>query len=101
MAIFELFSSRQKKARGDVPDVYQYKEIPNKLRVQIVHVIKATVGTRENDSHYGGPTVSEVIYKRIHETLCKEYGVFSLSKQQYVSDFEAVYNYFLNAENFE
>lgn len=101
MGIFELFSSRQKKARGDVPDVYQYKEIPNKLRVQIIHIIKATIGTRENNSHYGGPTVSQVTYRKIHEILCKEYGVFSLSKQEYVTDFEAVYNYFLKSENVE
>ncbi|WP_025822455.1 STM4504/CBY_0614 family protein [Shewanella marina] len=101
MAIYELFSSRQKKARGDVPDVYQYKEIPNKLRVQIIHIIKATIGVRENNSHFGGPTASQVAYQKIHEILCKEYGVFSLSKQQYKSDFEAVYDYFLQSKNVE
>lgn len=101
MAIFNLFSSRQKKTRGDVPDVYQYEEIPQKLRVQIVHIIKATIGTRVNHSHYGGETYSEVVYREIHEILCKEYGVFSLSNKQRISHFEAVYDYFLQSENFE
>ncbi len=42
MAIVELFSKRQKKLRGEVPDIYQYEDIPQKLRVQIVHIIKDT-----------------------------------------------------------
>ncbi|MCZ4336156.1 STM4504/CBY_0614 family protein [Shewanella colwelliana] len=101
MAIFDLFSSRQKKARGDVPDVYLYDSIPDKLRVQIVHIIKATIGTRVNNSHYGGETYSEVLYREIHEILCKEYGVFSLSQKHRISHFEAVYDYFLYSEDFE
>lgn len=101
MAIFDLFSSRQKKARGDMPDVYQYEDISNKLRVQIIHIIKATIGTKENNSHYGGPTHSEVVYRDIHEILCKEYGVFSLSKKQYSSNFESIYDYFLQSKDFE
>lgn len=36
--IFDLFSKRQKKLRGDVPDVYVYDNIPNALRVQIIHI---------------------------------------------------------------
>ena len=101
MAIFDLFSSRQKKARGDVVDVYQYEAISQKLRVQIVHIIKATIGSRINHSHYGGETYSEVVYREIHEILCKEYGVFSLSNRQRISHFEAIYDYFLESENFE
>ena len=32
MAIFDLFSKRQKALRGDVPDVYTYDDLPNSLR---------------------------------------------------------------------
>lgn len=101
MEIFELFSSRSKKARGDIPDVYQYENIPNKLKVQIVHIIQATIGTRENKFHSGRASLSEVVYNDIHKTLCKEYGVFSLSSNQYATDFNAVYDFFLKSENFE
>ncbi|MFM2482288.1 STM4504/CBY_0614 family protein [Celerinatantimonas sp. YJH-8] len=101
MAIFELFSSRQKKARGDVPDVYQYDDIPNKLRVQIIHIVKATIGTRENTTPYGGPTICEQVYQKIHQILCKEYGVFSLANKNYSSDFESVYEFFLKTDKFE
>ena len=38
MKIYNLFSKRQKRLRGDVPDVYQYETIPHELRVQVVHI---------------------------------------------------------------
>ncbi|MDD1779287.1 MAG: hypothetical protein LUQ65_14060 [Candidatus Helarchaeota archaeon] len=95
MAIFELFSKRQKKLRGEVPDVYQYKNIPNDLRVQIVHIVRETFGEDQYGHDYASNT-----FKYIHETLCKEYGVFQL-KEYAKSDFEAIYDYFLNCKDYE
>ena len=40
MGIFDLFSKRQKRLRGEAPDVYTYDEIPEPLRVQIVHIFR-------------------------------------------------------------
>jgi hypothetical protein len=33
MSILDIFSKRQKKLRGDVPDVYTYDSIPEPLKV--------------------------------------------------------------------
>jgi len=44
MTIFDLFSKRQKRSRGEVPDVYQYETIPTELRVQIIHIIRDAFG---------------------------------------------------------
>jgi hypothetical protein len=74
MAIFDLFSKRQKRLRGDVPDVYQYLEISNPLRVQIVHIWMGTLGNAEN---YWDGKANEA-YKLIVDTLCREYGLFRL-----------------------
>jgi hypothetical protein len=38
MPSYDIFSKRQKKLRGKLPDVYIYDEIPQPLRVQIVHI---------------------------------------------------------------
>lgn len=78
MAIFELYSTKKRKNNGEMPDVYQYEDIPQKLRVQIIHIIKETVGTNPS---YGQETHSEAVYREIHEILCKEYGIFSLGKR--------------------
>jgi hypothetical protein len=94
MTIFETFSKRQKRHRGDVPDVYVYEEIPKSLRVQIVHIIKDTIGEDIGDN------ISRQIYENIHKALCKEYGVFTL-KEKARSYNEAVIDYFLNCDSYE
>lgn len=95
MAIFELFSKRQKKLRGEVPDVYQYEDLEQSFRVQVVHIVRDTVGVEQN---YNSATNG--VYEEIHKLLCKEYGVFSL-KEFSKSNFEAVFEYFLNAKDHE
>ena len=94
MAIFELFSKRQKKNRGEMPDVYVYEEIPQSLRVQIIHIIRDTIG-EDNYQNAAGSA-----YEFIHKALCKEYGLFTL-KQHARNDEEATLDYFLNSEDYE
>ena len=78
MAIFDLFSKRQKVLRGDVPDVYTYDNLPDALRVQIVHIWKDSLGGDEQyyDYRYGSRVKSA--YKFMVDTLCREYGLFQL-----------------------
>ena len=79
MPIFDLFSKRQKKLRGDVPDVYSYGALPEPLKVQIVHIILGSLG---NTGDYHGLSYehTQVVhaYKSIVEALCREYGRFRL-----------------------
>lgn len=86
MAIFELFSKRQKKLRGEVPDVYQYENIDQSFRVQVIHIIRDTIGVQGD--------YPNKVYEEIHKILCKEYGVFTL-KEYAQSNFSAVFDYFL------
>ena len=95
MKVFDLFSKRQKRSRGEVPDVYQYETIPAELRVQIVHIIRDAFGDL-----YDFRGTERGDFKFIHEKLCREYGVFSLG-QQYESNFEAVVNFFLKTQEIE
>ena len=95
MSIFELFSKRQKSLRGEYPDVYQYDNIDKKFRVQVVHIIRDTIGTEGQYSD-----LTNEAYKYIHQILCKEYGVFRLEKSS-ESCSSAIFNYFLREENHE
>lgn len=56
---------------GEVPDVYQYEDIPTPLRVQIVHIMSDALGKQENQETLD-------MYKLIHDILCREYGKLSL-----------------------
>jgi hypothetical protein len=95
MSIFELFSKRQKKLRGEVPDVYQYEDIAQKFRVQVVHIVRDTIGIEISYNDITNQT-----YADIHKILCREYGVFTL-KEHERSQFSAVYDYFLNTKDYE
>jgi hypothetical protein len=76
MAIINLFSKRQKIARGQVPDVYTYTVLPAPLRTQIIHILRDTLG---NEGQYSRtyPLVFTA-YEGIVEALCREYGLFKL-----------------------
>jgi hypothetical protein len=74
MAVFDLFSKRQKRLRGEVPDVYQYDDIPSPLRVQIALIMNDAMGNHRSEKKLKS-------FQFIHDTLCREYGKFSLSEE--------------------
>lgn len=75
MAIFDLFSKRQKRLRGEVPDILTYDNIPQNLRVSIVHIIRDAFG----DNSYGDNRTINGVYEFLHKALCREYGLFKLT----------------------
>lgn len=99
MAIFDLFSKRQKRLRGEVPEVYTYDAIPQKLRVQIVHIIEDAFGTNFSSAYTYGR--SDAAYAFVNNTLCREYGVFYLGENERADKRTAVLNHLLSAEDVE
>ena len=77
MSITDVFSKRQKKLRGRLSDVYTYDKLPQPLRVQIILILRETLGDEDD---YDGDRRSEIqrAYHAIVQTLCREYGVFYL-----------------------
>lgn len=101
MGIFDLFSKRQKRLRGDVPDVYTYDTLPSPLRVQIIHIWKDSLGYGEQYWNYDDVKMA---YKFVVETLCREYGLFKLPDGDQYSDrhyIKELSNYFLREDNVE
>jgi len=99
--IFDLFSKRQKKLRGDVPDIYIYDDVPNPLRVQIVHIWYDVLGDTNQYPRYQSV---ESAYKFIVDTLCREYGFFNLPSPNYNefdNNLHELANFFLNEKDIE
>jgi len=100
LSIIDLFSKRQKRLRGDVPDVYVYDELPRELRTQIVHIWLGTLG--RSDQYYEGQVGH--FYLLMVDTLCREYGLFKLpgakeyGNREYIQE---LVNFFLHEENIE
>ena len=94
MSVADIFSKRQKRLRGEVSDVYQYETISLELRVQIVHIMN-DVGRL---IHYSDGAAK--VYAFIHDTLCREYGIFELVKDA-ESNYDAVVDFLLQTEEIE
>lgn len=86
MPVYDLFSKRKKKESGSAPDVFCYDEIPEKLRVQVIHILNDAY---PRDSY--GEEPRENSFRSIHDALCREYGCFELARYggyfQKVTDF--------------
>ena len=97
VGVFDIFSKRQKKLRGEVPDVYTYDSIPDPLKVQIIHIWNDTLGSQRDyeDPHAG----TREAYQSVVETLCREYGVFDLlGKEMYPRNYLSELGAFLLVE---
>lgn len=69
-----------------------------KMNLSIIYA-KINIRDAVGEDHYGH-NYAQNVYEFIHETLCREYGVFTL-KQHARSDKEAVLDFFLNCEDTE
>lgn len=100
MTIFDLFSKRQRKLRGEVPDVYTYAELPAPLRTQIVHIWSDVLGSEEQ--YFEGQVRSA--YEFLVDALCREYGVFRLPPAKDYGNrhyMQELVSFFLNVQDTE
>lgn len=78
MALPDIFSRRKRLAQGEHSDVYSYDELPQKVRVQIIHILRDAIGPYTAYSDPPGKSV----YNYIVRVMRKELGVFFLGNYQ-------------------
>ncbi|MCH7747735.1 MAG: hypothetical protein IH939_06525 [Acidobacteria bacterium] len=95
MGIHDLFSKRQRRSRGEFPDVFQYNDLPEPLRVQFVHILRDLFGDPGLDGSH-----TEEAFKYLHDVLCREYGRFKLSEKYHNTSpwSSAVFDFLLDTE---
>ncbi|WP_374442724.1 STM4504/CBY_0614 family protein [Epilithonimonas sp.] len=93
--MFNLFSKRQKKLRGEIPDVYVYDNINNNFKTQLIYIFKDSIGRDE----HGYKLIES--YKEIRQVLLREYGLFFLTDNHYAEPHDDFLNFFLSEKNHE
>src|ERR1700730_16146810 len=82
--IYETFSKRNKRiASAGKPEVYQYDNLPEPFRVQVVHVWHDSLGgfyIPRGYSHGRHPLASNRFWATIHKTTSREAGLPCLGK---------------------
>ena len=82
MSVFETFSKRlKKKQRAGKTDVFQYDDLPNEFRVQVVHILADAIGCWEYASEWDLVPESNKWWHHIHSQMVREFGVFRLSER--------------------
>ncbi|PEM30906.1 STM4504/CBY_0614 family protein [Bacillus wiedmannii] len=84
--MYETFSKREKKRMGQVMDVYIYNKIPDRLRVQVIHIWEQSIGG------------SDDTWATINQTMSKELGKFSLTNE-YCQPHEHCKNFLLSCKD--
>lgn len=92
------YSKRQRKReRSGKADVYQYDDLPNPFRVQVVHIWRTALGTWATADTYLGDPKSRAYWRAIHDHLAREHGVLTLHDEG--SDpFDACVRYILESD---
>ena len=104
MPILDLYSYRKKDAEGETPDVFTYDELPEPLRVQIIHIWRDAIGeyyVYSPHAHHLQTKKKEnnKAWECIHKAFAKEQGVFNLGEERDVASRCA--KYFLNCSSIE
>ncbi len=75
LGILDIFSKRNK---DNQKSIFKYDEIPEPLRVQIIHIWRDAIGQYVTGGSYYTHNSSNETWDFIHKSLCKEYGLVNL-----------------------
>lgn len=106
MAIHDLYFKRQKQLRGEYPDIYQYEELPETLKIQIIHIWKETIGEDYPRNTGYSSSLNRKYLQKCHNILCKELGTFKLNRddrdnEMHIIYFRSISQYFLTEQDVE
>ncbi|MDQ2843779.1 MAG: hypothetical protein M3Y72_22610, partial [Acidobacteriota bacterium] len=73
--MFETYAERQKKLKGETPEVFTYDSISVVLRRQIVRIWTDAIGEPDSNGAY---TVAYEFYRKMHKALAAEFGMPNL-----------------------
>ena len=80
MPVFDLFSRRKKQREGtNNSDPYTYDHLPDSFRVQVVHILKATIGQYFVDLYGSDSSPANQCWEQIDKIMLKELGRLRLN----------------------
>ena len=102
MSVFDFLSYRKRVAEGNAPDVFVYDNLPEGLRVQIIHIWGDAIGRFYEYNLYEFPEgriENNDGWATIHDIVAREHCVFQLGPESRIN--ERCANYLLNSRSVE
>ncbi len=101
MPVYDIYVKRkQQQEKAGQPDVYKYDEIPESLRIQIIHIWRSAIGTWREGYHDYSNEPPDNIWIAIHHIICRELGVFTLGNDR-DKEFEKCCTFLLGESNID
>jgi len=94
MGNYETFSKRKKRlANAGKTEIYQYEDLPDTFRVQVVYIWRDALGRFYIPGDYSSvaAAASNIFWETIHDTIAKETGLFYLGKVEQSIDARCVH----------
>ncbi len=83
MGVYDIYAKRKRlQEKAGQPDVYRYDEIPEGLRIQVIHIWRTAIGTWLKEPHDNSNKPPDNIWIAIHNVMCRELGLFSLGNER-------------------
>ena len=83
MGVFDIYAKRkQLQEKAGQPDVYKYDEIPESLRIQVIHIWRTAIGALRIGHYDYDDKPPNNIWIAIHDILCREFGLLSLGSER-------------------
>jgi hypothetical protein len=102
VGIYETYSKRlRKRERAGQPDVYQYDELPQQLRNQVIHIWNSALGPavlRSVGSRTSGPLT---VWNLIHNQIARELGILYLGANPHADPKQQCERFLRDAETNE
>jgi hypothetical protein len=77
MGVLDIYHKRKRlQEKAGQPDVYRYDELPDELRVQVIHIWRTSLGVYKD--HYNEEALPNKNWVWIHDRFCRELGVLTL-----------------------
>jgi hypothetical protein len=101
MAMWDLFSKRKKaREKAGQEDVFQYDDLPEAFRVQVIHIWLAAIGPWHQLRMYQSAQdfLSNRTWIEVFKVFAEEKGVFQLAESHFTDPFEQCQQYLLRAQ---
>lgn len=75
--MLDIYHKRKRlREKAGQPDVYKYDQLPEELRVQVIHIWRTSLGVYKD--YYGEEVLPNKNWVWIHDTFCRELGLLTL-----------------------
>ncbi len=99
MGVLDIYHKRKRlREKAGQPDIYRYDDLPEELRVQVIHIWRTALGIYK--PYYSDDAIPNKNWVWIHDRFCRELGLLTLEPPR-DNEFEKCCKYILDESDID